>query len=52
MVVEVRVLFAAPTPSAFAMTAFRLGLMALCGWYLLYGPVCDAFHHRGANAPT
>jgi hypothetical protein len=46
MVVELRMLFATPTTSALAMTAFRLGLMALCGWYLLYGPVRDAFHHR------
>ena len=50
MVVELRLLFAAPTTSAFATTAFRLGLMAFCAWYLLHGPVRDAFHNRGENA--
>jgi len=50
MVVELRLLFVAPTTSAFAMAAFRLGLMAFFGWYLLYRPVRDAFHHRGGNA--
>ncbi len=49
MAVEVRVLFAQPTLSAIAMTAFRLGLMAFCAWYLLCGPVRDAFRHPGGK---
>lgn len=43
---ELRSLVTAPAASAIALTALRLGLIVLVGWYLLRRPVRDTFHQR------
>ena len=47
---EVRPLIAEPTRSAIVLTVFRLGLIALVGWYLLCASVRDAFRQQKVRA--
>jgi hypothetical protein len=47
---EMRPLIAEPTTSAIALTVFRLGLVALVGWYLLRASVRDAFRQQRVRA--
>lgn len=46
MASKVGLLLSAPTTAAIALTALRLGLCVLVGWYLLYRPVRDAFRQQ------
>ncbi|MGC1644471.1 MAG: hypothetical protein WA741_01475 [Candidatus Sulfotelmatobacter sp.] len=47
---EMRPLIAGPSTSAIALTVFRLGLIAVVGWYLLRASVRDAFRQQKVRA--
>src|SRR5258706_5886476 len=47
---QIALVLQAPSASAVALTAFRLSLCALWGWYLLRPSVRAAFHSRSAPA--